>query len=267
MADFSKLKLLAQNAPVEQAAKLAKKEKGLLDKGMDLLSAPQKYASEKLAEVAGLKAGETSEENYAALADLAGDKLGVPRDSTAGNAVKAGAVALAEVFGDPLGFIPVGKVAKGIKGLGKLGPLQAVAKVAEESGAAAKAVGLAKPKLVAQAAEVQGAKMAKNVQIAKIAEKLKLPEKTATEQMWLATHPKPNLRPELRGKGVLDINRDIKAAQEARMRSIEKPGPAQAKQLKDMDTMNKAIEYANKNASPETWEATVRQFFLQNRNK
>lgn len=95
----------------------AKKESGPVSKFVDALSAPQKKLSKMAAEVAGLNPEDESAANFAMLADLIGDKMGVPRDSTAGNAVKALGVAGAEVFADPLGMVPVGKIAKGAKGL------------------------------------------------------------------------------------------------------------------------------------------------------
>lgn len=266
MADFSKLKLLAQNAPLEKAAKLAskeesalkfaaKEERGIGTKIMDALSAPQRYASKKLAQVVGLKPEDTSEQNFANIADVVGDKLGVPRDSTAGNAVKAAAVAGAEVFGDPLQFIPIGKVAKGIKGLGKLGALSAVAKVAEEGGALAK---------VAQMAE--SAKLAKAQMLQKAADEARL-AKTATEEAWLATHAKPQLRPEIANKTGPQIWQDIKAETEAAQRAAleAKPAPAAAKQLRDADLVNQALEKAAELKVPQSRQEAFVRLFLKNR--
>jgi hypothetical protein len=99
------------------AAKESAENSGM-SKFIDALSAPQKKLSQKAAEMAGLKPESESADNFAAIADLLGDKMGVPRDSTVGNAVKAAGVAGAEMFADPLGFIPVGKAVKGAKAIG-----------------------------------------------------------------------------------------------------------------------------------------------------
>lgn len=82
------------------------------ERAIKALSAPQRYLSKKAAEVAGLKDAGSSEQNFANIADAAGDALGVPRDSTLGNAAKAAAVAGAEVFADPLNAIGMGPLAK-----------------------------------------------------------------------------------------------------------------------------------------------------------
>jgi hypothetical protein len=255
VADFSKLKKLAENAPLEQAAKLAKKEKGLLEKGMDLLAAPQKYASKKLAEAAGLKAGDTSEENFAAIADAGGDALGIPRDSTAGNLVKAGLVAGAEVFADPLSLIPIGKVAKGIKGLGKLGPMAAIAKVAEEGGALKKAA------QISEATKLQKAQALQN-----IADRIKL-AKTETEKAWLAAQPKPKLRPELQGKDTAQIWGDVKATTEAVQKAaIEaKPAKGKAAQYRDMQLASDALDKAAELGVPESRQQAFVRLYLKNR--
>jgi hypothetical protein len=117
----------------EYLSKSGKKVSGAVDDVSTALAAPQKWASKKLSEAAGLKDAGTSEANFTQLVDKGADALGVPKDSVIGNATKAAAVAAAEVFGDPLGFIPLGKVAKGIKGLSALSPLKATAKIAEQS--------------------------------------------------------------------------------------------------------------------------------------
>lgn len=221
----------------------------------EALALPQKYASQKVAEVAGLKAEDTSEQNFANIADTIGDKLGVPRDSTAGNAVKAAAVAGAEVFADPLGFLPIGKVATGIKGLGKMKPLAAVAKVAEESGALAK---------VAQKVEV--AKLAKAKALQEAADKVRL-AKTATEEAWLATHSKPNLRPELVGKDTKQIWAANKAKQEAAQAAAleSKTIPGKAAQFRDMDLTMQALEKAREIGVPESRQQAFVKLFLKNR--
>lgn len=110
-------------------------------KALHALGAPQRYAAEKLASASGLKPAPTSEQNFANLADLAGDKLGVPRDSTLGNAVKATAVAGAEVFADPSSLVPAGKIAK--VGAAFAG-LPALGRIAKTSGALDMAAQMAK---------------------------------------------------------------------------------------------------------------------------
>lgn len=192
MADFSKLKKLAEQAPLEKAAKLANKEKSMLDKGLDLLAAPQKYASKKLAEAAGLKPGDSSEQNFAALADVGAEKLGLP-DNTATNIAKAIAVAGAETFADPLGLIPFGKIAKGIKGL-KTG-VAGVAQIAEKGGALKKAIEVA-----------EAGKLTKAQALENIANRLK---NAPAKPDWAAAYKKPGLRPELQGKNSTEIWKDV----------------------------------------------------------
>lgn len=136
MADFTKLKKIAEESGEQAMKKLAKpaeKEASMGTKVMDALGAPQRYLSKKAAEVSGLKAAATSEENFANIVEKGADLMGVPKDSVAGNVAKAGAVAAAEVFGDPLQFIPLGKIAKGVKGLSGMKELPAIAKIAEEA--------------------------------------------------------------------------------------------------------------------------------------
>lgn len=128
--------------------------KGRVTKALDALGAPQRKLASAAAEALGLKPEAESADNFANIADAAGDALGVPRDSVVGNAVKAGGVALAETFADPLGFIPLGKVAKGIKGLSKLKPVQAAAKVAQESGAVKKAAEIVQSAKTTRAQEI-----------------------------------------------------------------------------------------------------------------
>lgn len=105
-------------------------------RALELLGKPQKYASDKLAEAAGLKQESTSEQNFANIADAAGDALGVPRDSATGNAVKALGVGAAEIFLDPTNVIPFGKIArvagKSIKGLKELPALGHIAEKASK---------------------------------------------------------------------------------------------------------------------------------------
>ncbi len=100
-------------------------------KALELLGKPQQYASDKLAEAAGIEKGESSEQNFANVADKAVNAF-VPENSEyLGPALKAGAVAAAEVFGDPLNVIPLGKVAKvagkAIKGLPEMKALGTLA--------------------------------------------------------------------------------------------------------------------------------------------
>lgn len=134
--DYSKLKKIASELGDSAGAKLkgtAKEAESVGGKALDLLSLPQKYASKKAAELAGLKPGSTSEENFANLVEKGASALGIPEDSTIGNAGKALAVAGAEVFADPLGFVPIGKIASGIKGISKMSNLKALGKIAEEA--------------------------------------------------------------------------------------------------------------------------------------
>jgi len=169
----SELKKLGQMAAEKlgMEAKAAPKKASVFDKAAELLSAPQKYASKKAAEMAGLSPAETSEENFVNLVDKGADALGIPQDSTVGNAGKALAVAAAEVFGDPLSVVPLGKVAKyanqGIKGLREM-PL--LGKIAETG---------SKLKKEASLAAVQANSKAKVLEA--VANKVK--EDTATKLM------------------------------------------------------------------------------------
>jgi hypothetical protein len=117
------------------AAKEAKPS--TFSKALELLQKPQKIASQKVAEAMGLRKADTSEENFANVADKIVDKYIVPPNSGKlaneylAPALKAGATAAAEVFADPLSLIPIGKAAnvagKAIKGLKELPALAHIA--------------------------------------------------------------------------------------------------------------------------------------------
>lgn len=139
----------------EAAEKMGLKLGEGADKLGKVLAYPQKQASKAVAESVGLKDAGSSEANFAAMADKAGDAMGVPRDSTLGNAAKASAVAAAELFGDPLNVIPIGKLAKvagaSLKGLKMLPALGTIVetgqKLKKEAGAAISAETLRAKKL------------------------------------------------------------------------------------------------------------------------
>lgn len=119
MADFKKLKQFAEQYGSDAGKKLS----GAAEKGLDLLSLPQRMAMNKAAEVMGLPgSAESSEESAAQISDKLVDKI-VPADSEyLGPALKAAGTAGLEVFGDPTGAL--GKLTK----LGKLAKLGATAK-------------------------------------------------------------------------------------------------------------------------------------------
>ena len=80
------------------------------DAVLEALSLPQRILMEKAAKVAGVPAGETSEESAFNIVDGLAKRAKLPEDNTFVNALKAGAVAGLETFGDPLG--PIGKLGK-----------------------------------------------------------------------------------------------------------------------------------------------------------
>ena len=87
-------------------------QKSMFDKTMSAISAPQRYVMNKAAGALGVKGDkEDSEKSAQNIVEGLAGRMGIPEDSTLGNAAKAGAVAGLEVFGDPLGLIPVGKAA------------------------------------------------------------------------------------------------------------------------------------------------------------
>lgn len=93
------------------------KKKGmpdLMNSGlMGSVTAPQRYALNKLAGMLGAQGNpENSEETSQNIVENVADRMGIPADSTIGNAAKAAGVAGLEVFGDPVGMFPAGRVLK-----------------------------------------------------------------------------------------------------------------------------------------------------------
>jgi len=93
---------------------IAKKEDGMLSKASKLVSAPQRYTMNKLAEILKAKGNkESSEASAQAIVEKLAEASGLP-DSTAVNIAKALGVAGLEVFADPTNLVPVGKIGKGL---------------------------------------------------------------------------------------------------------------------------------------------------------
>lgn len=146
---------------------------GAFSKALELLGKPQQYASDKLVEAAGIEKGESSEQNFANVADKVVDKYLVPpgsgsiADEYVGPALKAGAVAAAEVFGDPLNVIPIGKVAKiAGKAIKNLPEMKALGTIADTA-----------TKLKAEIAASGAKKMTRAQELARLAEMVKKPAK------------------------------------------------------------------------------------------
>lgn len=90
----------------------APQQKNAFEKTMHAISAPQRYVMDKAAGALGVQGDkENSEKSAQNIVEGLANRMGIPEDSTLGNAAKAGAVAGLEVFGDPLGVLPVGKAA------------------------------------------------------------------------------------------------------------------------------------------------------------
>lgn len=100
------------------ASKILKRVKAVdADKVLDAMALPQRILMRRAAELVGAEPGEDSETSAFNIVDKVSERLGLPEDSIAINALKAGAVAGLETFGDPTG--PIGKLAKfnKVKGL------------------------------------------------------------------------------------------------------------------------------------------------------
>lgn len=75
-------------------------------KAIELLGKPQKKMLQAAANKLGVKPeGDSSEDASRAIVEKLAEQMGIPEDSTAGNAAKAFAVGASEVFADPLNFI------------------------------------------------------------------------------------------------------------------------------------------------------------------
>lgn len=238
---------------IEQA-KLGEKT----NKAVHMLGAPQRYVSEKAASFAGLKPEAQSDQNFANIADKAGDLLGVPRDSAAGNVVKALAVGGAELAADPLGFLPVGKIAKGVKGL------KAMASGASKAATAAD-LGAALQKLQKVDNIGQGAKMAKESD--KIIQPILPIEKTKTGKELLASKAENEFKAapaKLQQENILDMNNKLNAGKLAKAKEEAKKFAIKSVQeeLKKQPALKRDANYIRERIS-----SLTNFFFKQNKNK
>lgn len=223
---------------------------GVLRQLAELAALPQKVGSQQLAQMAGLKAEDTSEQNFANIADAIGDKLGVPRTSTAGNVVKAGGVALAETFLD----LPLNKVGKGIKAL------PAIAKIADSLGATKKAASAIPTKAIAEAEVAAAQKVAQNLDIKKAADAIRAQKDAAIKNLaegvkrveqapdWQSAYKKKGLRPELQGKDTTELWQDVSKAQanEPTTKLLNKPAPGNVKKTQDKFLEKQGMDAAKK---------------------
>lgn len=91
----------------------AKEGESLGGKMMGAVAMPQKYALNQAANAMGFSGNpDNSEESSQNIVEGIAGKLGIPEDSTVGNAAKAAGVAGLEVFADPLSMMPIGKIGK-----------------------------------------------------------------------------------------------------------------------------------------------------------
>lgn len=109
------------------AKALGSSEQGLGGKVMHAMGAPQRYMMNQAAGAMGVKGNpDNSEESSQNIIEGLAGKMGIPEDSTIGNAAKAAGVAGLEVFGDPLSMLPMGKMA------GMAGKIPGIAAVGEK---------------------------------------------------------------------------------------------------------------------------------------
>lgn len=238
-------------------------EPGLISKTLHAIGAPQRYVAKKAAQATGLPASEDSQTNFANMADQYGDVLGVPRDSSLGNAVKAGAVAGAEVFADPLSFLPLGKVAAGVKGLHALGALGAVAKIAEHGGAIEKAAQLADKGLMEAAKVSDLTKVRRAKYLASVADAIKTGEKDVQLISSESSRAALQNSGHLAAQGEQELRMAQKASAEARPLSAVEEGNRETAKNK---LLAEAIEHV-KDMGPEAKQRAAKQFILSNKGR